>query len=360
MPNYTPLEFKYRQIQQQLILGVLALGGVVFLGTAGYCLIEGWSLLDALYMTVITLASVGFMEVHPLTSAGRLFTIGLILMGVISIGYIVNRFTEAVIQGYFQEGIRLREQRRLMESLSSHYIVCGFGRTGRQVCLEFEAEGVPFLVIESIPDLVRGARQLGYTALEGDATLDQTLEEARIHQATCIVCTLPSDADNLYVTLSAKNLNPEVRRIARANSPEALKKLKQGGADAVISPYITGGRRMAAAALRPQVMDFIDGVISSSNRAFYIEEFLVDTATCPVVGQTLQQTELRSRTGALVLAIRRADGTLLTGPTADAQLANGDLLICMGTAEQLRALNNILSPVTSSPRVPKKKARWVE
>ncbi len=328
------------------------------IGTVGYQLIERWSVLDALYMTVITMASVGFMEVHPLSSAGRLFTIVLILLSLVSIGYIVNRFTEAVIQGYFQEGIRLREQRRLLEALSGHYIVCGFGRTGRQVSLEFEAEGVPFLVVEASPELVRGAQQLGYIALQGDATLDQTLEAARIEQAACIVCTLPSDADNLYVLLSAKNLNPTMRTIARANSPEALKKLKQGGADAVVSPYITGGRRMAAAALRPQVMDFIDGVISSSNRAFYIEEFRLDIATCPVVGQTLQQTQLRSRTGALVLAIRSTDGTLLTGPTADTELANGDLLICMGTADQLRALNKILSPVTSVPRVPNKNRSW--
>ena len=351
---YLTPEQKYNRIQKELMAGMIALAGVFLIGTLWYWLVEGWSWEDAAYMTVITLATVGFGEIQPLGNRGRLFTISLIFMGVVSIGYIVNRFTEALIQGYFQEGIRIRQQRRLMESLSGHYIICGFGRTGRQIASEFQAEGVPFVTIDSQMESVLGAQQLGYITLHGDATLDETLVKARIEQAVCLVAALPSDAENLYTVLSAKTLNPEIRAIARASTEEALQKLQRGGADAVVSPYITGGRRMAAAALRPQVMDFVDGILTGADRELYMEEFLIDPAACPCVGQTLRQARLRSQTGSLVLAIRRTDGTLIGGPTADTQLMPGDLLICMGTAEQLRSLNQILGPIRSqAPRPPK-------
>ncbi|MFS0516302.1 potassium channel family protein [Nostoc sp. UIC 10607] len=327
--------------------GAIALGGVFFIGTLWYCLVEGWSWEDAAYMTVITLATVGYSETHPLGSRGRLFTIALILLGVVNIGYIVNRFTEAIIQGYFQEGIRLQQQRRLMESLTEHYIICGFSRTGRQIAKEFRAEGVPFVVIDSDMESIQRAQMEGYTAYQGDATLDDTLLKVGVERAICIVAALPSDAENLYIVLSAKTLNTGIRAIARASTEEALQKLQRGGADEVISPYITGGKRMAAAALRPQVLDFVDGILTGADRQLYMEEFLLDPAFCPFVGQSLQKARLRSQSGALVLAIRRLDGTLIGGPTGDTVLMSGDRLIGMGTAEQLRSLNQILGPINS-------------
>ncbi|MEH1911423.1 potassium channel family protein [Nostoc sp.] len=336
--------------------GAIALGGVFFIGTLWYRIIEGWSWEDAAYMTVITLATVGYGETHPLGSRGRLFTIALILLGVVNIGYIVNRFTEAIIEGYFHEGIRLQQQRRLMESLSEHYIICGFSRTGRQIAKEFQAEDVLFVVIDSGMESVQRAQMEGYTAYQGDATLDDTLLKVGIERATCIVAALPSDAENLYIVLSAKTLNTGIRVIARASTEEALQKLQRGGADEVISPYITGGKRMAAAALRPQVLDFVDGILTGTDRQLYMEEFLLDPAFCPFVGQSLQKARLRSQTGALVLAIRRLDGTLIGGPTGDTVLMPGDRLIGMGTAEQLRSLNQILGPIGSQKlRKPKKK-----
>ncbi|PAX52590.1 potassium channel family protein [Brunnivagina elsteri] len=344
---YSTIEQKYQRIQKELMAGAFGLAGVFMIGTSWYRFVEHWSWEDSVYMTVITLATVGYGETQPMGNRGRLFTIALILMGVIAIGYIVNRFTEAVIQGYFQEGIRLRQQRRLMESLSGHYIICGFSRTGRQIAKEFRAEGVPFVVIDSEMDSMRYAQQEGYTAYQGDATLDETLLRVGIVKATCIVAALPSDAENLYTVLSAKTLNPEIRAIARASTEEAVQKLQRGGADAVVSPYITGGKRMAAAALRPQVMDFVDGILTGADRQLYMEELLLDPAICPVVGLTLQKARLRSQTGALVLAIRRVDGSLIGGPTGDTVLMAGDLLICMGTAEQLRSLNQILGPIST-------------
>jgi voltage-gated potassium channel len=355
-PIYSILEQKYRRIQKELMIGTLALCGVLLTGTLWYRFVEGWKWEDAAYMTVITLSTVGYGETQPLGSRGRLFTIALILMGIITIAYIVNRFTEAVIQGYFQEGIRLRQQRRIMESLSRHYIICGFSRTGRQIAQEFEAEGVPFVIIDSEIEIVRKTQaEEGYTIYQGDATLDETLILVGIERAICIVAALPSDAENLYVVLSAKTLNPRIRAIARASTEEAVQKLQRGGADAVVSPYITGGRRMAAAALRPQVMDFVDGIISGRGRELYMEEVLIDPNSCPFVGQTLGEARLRAQTGALVLAIRRVNGELIGGPTADTMLMSGDVMISMGTAEQLRALNRILGPIDSKPlRKPKK------
>ncbi|MUG96142.1 potassium channel protein [Scytonema sp. UIC 10036] len=352
---YSTLEQKYKRIQKELTAGMIALGGVFLVGTSWYKFIEGWSWEDAAYMTVITLATVGYGETQPLGARGRLFTIALILMGVVSIGYIVNRFTEAVIEGYFQQGIRLRRQRRLMESLSEHYIICGFSRTGRQIAMEFGAEGVPFVVIDSRIESVQKAQSQGFIVYQGDATLDESLLKVGINRAICIVAALPSDAENLYIVLSAKTLNPSIRAIARASNEEALQKLQRAGADAVVSPYITGGKRMAAAALRPQVMDFVDGMLSGTDRQLYMEEFVLDPITCPFVGQTLGQARLRGQTGALLLAIRRASGELIGGPTADTVFMAGDALIAMGTAEQLRALNQLLGPIRSKTlRRPKK------
>jgi len=346
---YSTLEQKYQRIQKELMAGALALAGIFLIGTLWYSLVEGWKWEDAAYMTVITLATVGYGETHPLGSRGRLFTIVLILMGVVNLGYIVNRFTAAVIEGYFLEGIRLRQQRRLMESLSGHYIICGFSRTGRQIAKEFQAEAVSFVVIDSELESVQKAQEIGYIVFQGDATLDDTLLKVGVTKAICIVAALPSDAENLYTVLSAKTLNPDIRAIARASTEEAVQKLQRGGADAVISPYITGGKRMAAAALRPQILDFVDGMLSGTDRQLYMEEFLLDSDRCPFVGQSLQKAKLRSQSGALVLAIRRLDGKLIGGPTGDTVLMSGDTLICMGTAEQLRDLNQILGPINSIP-----------
>ena len=346
---YSTLEQKYQRIQKELMAGALALAGISLIGTLWYSLVEGWKWEDAAYMTVITLATVGYGETHPLGSRGRLFTIVLILMGVVNLTYIVNRFTAAVIEGYFLEGIRLRQQRRLMESLSEHYIICGFSRTGRQIAKEFQAEAVSFVIIDSELESVQKAQEIGYIVFQGDATLDDTLLKVGITKAICIVAALPSDAENLYTVLSAKTLNPDIRAIARASTEEAVQKLQRGGADAVISPYITGGKRMAAAALRPQILDFVDGILSGTDRQLYMEEFLLDSDKCPFVGQSLQKAKLRSQSGALVLAIRRLDGKLIGGPTGDTVLMSGDTLICMGTAEQLRDLNQILGPINSIP-----------
>ncbi|AIE73710.1 Potassium channel protein [Synechocystis sp. PCC 6714] len=333
---------------------MVILGGLFGVGTAWYKYVEDWTWLDAAYMTTITLATVGFGETHPLSPASRLFTILLILMGLITIGYMVNRFTEAFIQGYFQESLRRRQEQQVMERLENHYILCGYGRTGQQIALEFDAETIPFVIIDSSPEIIAQAKMRDYAVIQGDATLDETLLSAHIERAVCIVSALSSDAENLYTVLSAKTLNPQIRAIARASSEEAVQKLKRAGADEVVSPYITGGKRLAAAALRPQVVSFVDGILTGADRSFYMEEFRIKMEDCPYIGQTLREAQLRSQSGALILAIRREDRKLIVGPMGDTHLLDADSLICLGTVEQLRTLNQILCPLNPAPiRLPK-------
>lgn len=339
------IEATYQRTRRHLAGGAIALGGVVLSGVLWYHLIEEWTWLDAVYMSVITLATVGFAEVQPLGTRGRLFTIILILMGVVVIAYILNTFTEALIQGHLQAGIRLKQRQKLMNSLKDHYIICGYGRTGQQVAAEFAMEKIPCIVVDSDEESIEKAQQLDFMTFQGDATQDSVLQEVGIERACCLVAALPSDAENLYTVLSAKTLAPSIRTIARASSEEAVQKLQRGGADVVVSPYITGGKRMAAAALRPQVVDFLDGILSGADRTVYIEEFLLSPENCPKVGQTLGQAELRQKSGALILAIRRVDRHLIIGPTAGTMLCNGDLVIAMGTSDDLYRLNQIICPL---------------
>lgn len=344
------LQRELQQYQRNLVTNIGIVFALVVIGTLGYQLIEGWTWFDALYMTIITLATIGYGETNPLHLEGRIFTLTLIIMGVISLSYIAAQFTTAIANGHIYNIFQARQQRKIMDSLNKHYIVCGFGRTGRQVTAEFAEEGsISFVVIDSDPLAINQANQFGYPALQGDAALDNTLLQAGIERAVCIVAALPSDAENLYTVLSAKTLNPEIRAIARASTEESMQKLRRGGADEVISPYITGGKRMAAVALRPQVMDFVDGIIAGANRSFYIEEYRIDELK--YVGMSLKQASLRSQTGALVLAIRRADGDVIAGPDGNTKILQGDVLISMGTPEQLRSLNQILSPLHKKPSV---------
>ena len=346
---YAALQARHRKAQKELFRGLLALFGIILFGTLWYWIVEGWRFAESLYMTVITLTTVGFSEVRPLGDRGRIFTTVLIFLGIVAVGYMANRFTEAIVKGYFQEGMRLTQRRKLMQNLSEHYILCGFGRTGRQIAEEFSLQKIPFIVVDAAEQSVQEAQTLGFMAVQGDATSDDTLQLVNIEMAVCLISALTSDAENLYTVLSARTLNPKVRIIARASSSEAIQKLRRVGADEVISPYITGGKRMAAAALRPQVMDFMDGIFSSGDRTYYMEEFCLDPLVCTHIGQTLRESKFRRTTGVLIIAIRRAEGELIIGPTADVQLRSKDFLICLGTSEQLQTMNRLLSPLNTKP-----------
>ncbi|WP_261891523.1 potassium channel family protein [Acaryochloris marina] len=345
---FSALKQRYRKTQRELFLGLLALICIIFAGTLWYWIIEGWHFIEALYMTVITLTTVGFTEVQPLSERSRIFTILLIALGIVAVGYIVNRFTAAIMGGYFQEGMQLKQRRKLMQELSQHYILCGFGRTGRQIAEEFSLQKIPFVVVDNDEEVVQQAQQLGFMAVQGDATKDNILHLLKIESAVCLITALTSDAENLYTVLSARTLNPDIRIIARASSEDAIQKLQRVGSDSVISPYITGGKRMAAAALRPQVMDFVDGIFAGGDQTYYMEEFFLDPQVSSQIGQTLEESQLRSLTGVLIVAIRRDHGEMIIGPTAEIRLEAGDFLICLGTAEQLQTMNRTLCPINQS------------
>lgn len=336
-----------RRIRQRIQRTLLAIAALILVGVIGYVLIERWSFFDALYMTVITLAGVGYQETHPLDWQGRLFTIVLILLGVTALGFLISQVLQAVNAGYFRDSNEYNKRQRMVNKLTNHFIVCGFGRMGRRVCEEFAKDGAPFVVIEADAVAYEAARAKGYLVFQGDASTDQLLIEAAIERAKCIVCSLPSDAGNLFIIISARNLNPKIRTITRASTDESAIKLKRGGADEVISPYDTGARRMASIALRPGVVDFVETAITGNNRQFYIEEFKLDPETCPYIGKQLQDTDFRTQSGALVLAIRRLDGNLIGGPTGDTVLQAEDLLFCLGSAAQLRTFASLLLPLNT-------------
>lgn len=336
----------FKRLRWRFLSTILGIAALLLFGTFGYVFIERWPFLDGFYMTVITLAGVGYGEVQVLSSAGRVFTIVLILLGVVALATLINGIIQDVAGGYLREGLEYNRQQRMISKMSNHFIVCGYGRMGRRVCEEFASDKASFIVVEAEEESYKRAKERGFLVLNGDASTDELLLEAGIKRAKCIVCALPSDADNMFIIISARNLNPSIRTIARASSDEAAIKLKRGGANEVVSPYDSGARRMASIALRPNVVDFMETTVISGDSSLFIEEVQLSHENCPFLGQTLLQTNLRAKTGTLVLAIRRQDGTLLGNPNGDITLAEGDLLFCMGTNSQLRAFTDLVVPAT--------------
>ncbi|MBM4259381.1 MAG: potassium channel family protein [Deltaproteobacteria bacterium] len=237
---------------------ILVLISVVFIGTVGYRVLENFPWLDALYMTIITLSTVGYREVHPLSPTGQIFTMILLVTGVGVLFYTVVAVFEKVVEGEFQQFFGRRRMQKQIEALAEHYIVCGFGRIGEILCRELASKPVPFVIIEKGEERARVAEAMQYLVLVGDATDEQTLIQVGVKRAKGLFATLATDADNVFVTLTAKGANSSVFTVARAESDRSERTLLRAGADKVISPYAMGGHRMAQAALRPAVVDIID------------------------------------------------------------------------------------------------------
>ena len=329
---------------------VLALALVVNAGAAGYRLAEGWDWGDCYWMVLITLSTMGFSDpdtpiVH---GGGRLVTALLLMGGLVVVQQTLQKLLELTNSGHFQ---RLRERRYrqlLQRTMKQHVILCGYGRIGREIAQQLSAEAVPLLVVEMEPDRIAEAQQRGLTVLQGDATLDDTLEEAGIRHCRALVAALPSNAANLYVILSARGLAPRTRLIARADSDEAEGKLRLAGADQVVSPYVAGGRTMAATALRPLAVNFMELLAGSDCE---IEEFQLSEdprRLGDLNGRSLADLQLGRRSGALVLAIRNPQSlatdrpALVANPGGDVQLAPGQLLVVMGSKLQLQRFGALL------------------
>jgi voltage-gated potassium channel len=319
-----------------VVRALALLVGVLAVGTIGYLLL-GLSMLDAVYQSVTTVTTVGFREVGEPTAAFKIFTSVLVLAGVGSVLYALGVLLEALVEGRIGDQFGRRRMQRAVEGLSGHVIVAGWGRVGRSIATSLRSTGLALVVVERDPE-----RQATVTELlvEGDATDDDVLVDAGIHRARALVAALNSDADNLYVTLSARRLNPDLFIVARARVETAEAKLAQAGADRVVNPQAIGGARMAALVNQPHVADFLDVVMHDAGLEFRLEELTVVPGS-PIAGRTLRDAQLRDVSGALVLAMRGPTGGFRTNPTPDAVIEPGDVLIAIGTEAQLKGLADL-------------------
>ncbi|APD47455.1 potassium channel protein [Synechococcus sp. CS-602] len=338
---------------------LVSLASVVNLSALGYRIVEGWDWGDSYWMVLITISTIGYGEVNPLTAAGRAVTVFSIVGGLVVVQLSIQSLLGLSESGYFR---RMRENRfrRYLQTMENHVILCGYGRIGREIAEQLASEGVPLIVIEMDQAQKEAAEARGIVVLQSDATLDETLLEAGIHRCRSLVAALPSNAANLYVVLSARGIAPACRLIARSDSEEAERKLLQAGANQVVSPYVAGGRTMAATALRPLAVRFMD-LLSSSDCE--VEEFQLseDGALLgDLNGRSLAELELGRRSGAMVLAIRtpapkvgnpysyrgatyqQEESKLIANPGGEVRLAPGQMLVVMGSQEQLGSFIAIL------------------
>jgi voltage-gated potassium channel len=320
-------------------IGLTAFVVVLIAGTVGY-LALGFDLLDAVYQTVVNVTTVGLGPARPLHAAGKVFTIVLVLVGVGTALYTFSSVLEVLIEGHMRELMRRRRMERSIGHLSDHVIVCGWGRVGREVSRFLSTSGRQVVVVDRNPERLTTVPHL---FVHGDVTEDSTLEEAGIARAATLVAALETDADNLYVTLSSRAIRPDLQIIARARNESSEAKLIRAGADRVVNPQQLGGDRMAALVTQPHVVDFIDVVMHDGTLEFRLAEVAVG-AKSPLVGTSVSSSLVHDRTGALVLAIRRSDGDFLTNPSAHVEIETDDVLISVGTAEQLEALARFAEP----------------
>ena len=319
----------------------VALSVVVAVGVVGFMTIVGMGFVDALYMTVTTISTVGFREVVPLGTAGQLFTIALIISGVGIVFYSASLVARDLIEGELRRGFGRRKVQRQIAQMSGHVIVCGFGRMGRSVCKELAVKPAAFVVIDRDPEALRLAESESYPCVEGDANEDAVLQAAGIERAHGLVAALSKDADNVYAVLTARELNPTLRIVARAEDERSERKLLHAGANRVVLPYAISGHRMAHALLRPAVLDVIDLATHYRSLELQIEEVAVP-ADSFCAGSTVQESGVREHLGLIVIAIKKPDDTMLFNPTAEARIDAGDRLVLMGPVDNLREVERRL------------------
>ncbi len=326
-----------------IVLLLMMLATVVLLGATGYMIIEDWAFIDGLYMTVITIATVGFREVSALSPAGRVYTILVILVGVGVMGFTLSNFTAFLVSGKIREFLRAGKMQKKISKLKRHYIVCGAGRMGYEAIRELLLEKQDIVIIERDPEIIQKLEDEGVPTIRGDATDDETLRVAGVEHAKGLLAALPNDADNVYVSLSAKEMNPKLFIIARGADNHSEDKLIKAGADRVILPYQIGGRRMAAVLCRPEIVDFLDVMMGKDELSLRME--IVEVAEkSALIEQTLKDSNIRRETdGALVMGLIRAGGEMIANPTSDMKILNGDQLLVLGRLDQIQKLEKIAS-----------------
>jgi len=314
-------------------LAAVLLGIVVVVGITGYRLINGWGLLDSFYMVIITISTVGYTEVHPQGSAGRLFTSGLIVVGVATMLYGFGVFAETLADNSFGRYRRERQLERDLKHLRDHFIICGYGRIGTQIVAEFEDHKVPYVVIDQTEEALERIRAEGRLHIEGDASKEDVLLQAGIERARGLVSAVDSDERAVYIVLAARAFNPKLYIVARAGRPDSIRRLELAGATRTISPYVMAGHRMAELAIRPAMLDLLD-TLHHGEAGIGVEEMVVTPAS-KAIGNTLDEAGLLASNAAKVLAVRKTDGTVNVNPPASATLEEGDLVIALGTEDQL-------------------------
>lgn len=327
----------FDRIFRRLFLAVIILLCLIVIGTVGFMLLEGFVFVDALYMTIITLSTVGFGEIKTLSANGRLFTILLIIGGGGLAAFSISTTVDFIVSGQWQDYLQQRRRLRMLNSLSQHVIVCGFGRVGRHVCDELAAEGISFVVIETDQERIEHAEKHGYLAVKGNAARVDVLTNAGICNARGLVAAVNSDAENVFIVLTARSLSESIYIVARANYEDSEPKLLRAGANCTIEPYRISGKRMVTMIMRPNVGDFLDEVVHAGGMELVLEQIQI-LPSSPLDGKTLSESDISGQYGVTVLACRSVAGEPYTSAGPNTLLKDGMSVIVLGTPTQLKKL----------------------
>jgi len=324
----------------QLRIAATALLLLVLLGTVGYNLTEGWAPLDAFYATIVTISTVGYGDFMPRSPQGRIFTVVLILFGVGTMFYTVGLLAQNMVEGRLRTILGKGRLEKMINKMNNHYIICGCGRIGHLISRELATEKVPFVVIDSSAEVIERIAEEGFVYCKGDATHDKCLLEAGVKRAKGIVCVLPSDAENLYVILTARELNPDIWILSRSEDEASEHRLLRAGANRVMSPYTFGGMRMSMAILRPAMLDFIEITTNRASLELRMEEMTVCRGSS-IIGKTLEESEIRQKYGLIIVAVKKESGRMIFNPLATYVIEQGDKLIAMGEDENVASLSQV-------------------
>ena len=328
------VEIPHKAIRKLVISAALLVFSILG-GVAGYVLVEDYDMVDALYMTVITISTVGFNEVEPLSSSGKIFATVYILFNIGIFAYIVSTITTYLFEGELHKIFKNIKSIREVKRLKNHVIVCGYGRHGSRACAELVKSRTPYVVIEKDAHEIESSRSADISAIVDDATMDDTLMEAGIERARALITTLPHDADNVFITLTAKELNPAVTIISRASDRVSEKKLIRAGADRVVLPDMLGGAHMAHLITKPYVIEFLEILNGMGDQQLKLEDYTFDQLREQYQYKSLEELDIHNRTGATVVGVKSAGKGFTIGPTNDTVLKERDVIILLGSEESL-------------------------